>query len=305
MAGILDEQVLVIMNALNNRVRLVGGCVRDYLLHRPVQDIDMATPLAPKEVMDLLNQAGIQVVPTGLKHGTVTAVIQHRPFEITTLRQDLKTDGRHAVVGWTADYVLDAKRRDFTFNALYMDHLGKIYDPVGGLKDLKKRRVCFIGEPADRFIDDPDPREYIVEESELAIEQPGPEKTDCESGESVSVEYESGVDATACEGLLQEKRQAEAEQELEHQREDGPYDRIAEYLPEADIRIADDRLEIVETDEMDIGQIEHVIVLERHHDAACQREIQESNNQQECWDHHQNVPLVLHLPSSFSWENQA
>ena len=154
MAGILDEQVLVIMNALNNRVRLVGGCVRDYLLHRPVQDIDMATPLAPKEVMDLLNQAGIQVVPTGLKHGTVTAVIQHRPFEITTLRQDLKTDGRHAVVGWTADYVLDAKRRDFTFNALYMDHLGKIYDPVGGLKDLKKRRVCFIGEPADRIRED-------------------------------------------------------------------------------------------------------------------------------------------------------
>lgn len=154
MHQLLDEQVLRIMNVLNNRVRLVGGCVRDYLLNRAVKDIDMATPLPPQEVMRLLQSAGMRVVPTGLKHGTVTAVIDHRPFEITTLRRDLETDGRHATVGWTADYAADAARRDFTVNALYMDQNGHIEDYVGGLADLKKRRVRFIGDPAARIRED-------------------------------------------------------------------------------------------------------------------------------------------------------
>lgn len=154
MNQLLDEQVLFVMRALENQARLVGGCVRDYLLDRVVQDIDIATPLPPQEVMRLLQKAGIRVVPTGLKHGTVTAVIGHRPFEITTLRRDLETDGRHATVGWTDDYKADAERRDFTINALYMDQDGHIEDYIGGLADLKKRCVRFIGDPAARVQED-------------------------------------------------------------------------------------------------------------------------------------------------------
>lgn len=154
MHQLLDEQVLFILGALGNRARLVGGCVRDYLLGREIKDIDIATPLEPQEVMTLLQKAGIRVVPTGLKHGTVTAVMEHRPFEITTLRRDLETDGRHAMVRWTDDYAADAARRDFTINALYMDQDGHIEDYVGGLADLKNRYVRFIGEPAHRIQED-------------------------------------------------------------------------------------------------------------------------------------------------------
>ena len=136
-------------------VRFVGGCVRNALLGEDVSDIDMATVWEPQETMARLKRAGIKVVPTGIDHGTVTAVINSKPFEITTLRKDIDTDGRHAVVGYTDDWLEDAKRRDFTFNTLLADERGRIYDPLGrGIADLEKRKVVFVGDPETRIRED-------------------------------------------------------------------------------------------------------------------------------------------------------
>ncbi len=132
----------------------VGGCVRDSLLAREVGDIDIATALAPEEVTQRLRAAGVKVVPTGLAHGTVTAVVDGRHFEITTLRVDVETHGRHATVAFTDDWIADAQRRDFTVNALFADSLGAIYDPVGGLADLKAGRIRFVGDAEQRIRED-------------------------------------------------------------------------------------------------------------------------------------------------------
>jgi poly(A) polymerase len=142
--------------------RFVGGCVRDALLGRQIADIDLATPARPEEVVAALAKAGIKVVPTGIEHGTVTAVVYSgstaggppRHFEITTLRRDVETDGRHARVAFDADWAEDAARRDFTINAIYLDPDGTLYDPVGGLADLAARRVRFVGEAAQRIAED-------------------------------------------------------------------------------------------------------------------------------------------------------
>lgn len=134
--------------------RFVGGCVRDALLGRKVIDVDIATDLAPQAVMAALNAADLKAVPTGIAHGTVTAVADHRPYEITTLRRDVETFGRHARVEFTDDWAADAARRDFTINALYADADGTIYDPTGGLADLEQRKVRFVGEPAQRIEED-------------------------------------------------------------------------------------------------------------------------------------------------------
>ena len=143
-----------VMAALGGKARFVGGCVRDALAGRPVHDIDLATPLPPEAVMTALREAAIKAVPTGIDHGTVTAVYDHQPFEITTLRRDVETDGRRATVAFTDDWVADAQRRDFTFNALYCDADGTVYDPVGGLADLHAHRVRFIGAPLERIGED-------------------------------------------------------------------------------------------------------------------------------------------------------
>ncbi|WND01966.1 CCA tRNA nucleotidyltransferase [Temperatibacter marinus] len=135
-------------------LRFVGGCVRDSLLGRPVNDLDACTPFSPDEVMSRLQKADINVIPTGLKHGTVTAVASGTSIEITTLRRDVETDGRRAEVSFTEDWSEDAKRRDFTINALYLTVEGAIYDPVGGLGDLKESRVRFIGKPRERIGED-------------------------------------------------------------------------------------------------------------------------------------------------------
>lgn len=132
----------------------VGGCVRDSLLDREAGDIDIATVLAPEEVSERLQAAGMKVVPTGLAHGTVTAVVEGRHFEITTLRVDVDTDGRRATVAFTDDWVADARRRDFTVNALFADSSGAVYDPVGGLADLKAGRVRFVGIAEQRIRED-------------------------------------------------------------------------------------------------------------------------------------------------------
>ena len=136
-------------------VRWVGGAVRDTLLGHPVKDIDAASPLTPDEVMARLTAAGIRHVPTGLDHGTVTAVLPGGPVEITTLRKDVSTDGRRATVAFSDDWREDAARRDFTINALYADpQTGEIFDWFGGLADLEARRVRFIGDARERIRED-------------------------------------------------------------------------------------------------------------------------------------------------------
>lgn len=144
-----------ILGAGNGAVRIVGGAVRDGLLGLDVHDIDLATRLTPEDVIARLSEAGIKVVPTGLAHGTVTAILDHRPVEITTLRCDISTDGRRATVAYTSDWKEDAARRDFTINALYADPAtGEIFDYFGGLDDLTHRRVRFIGNADQRIAED-------------------------------------------------------------------------------------------------------------------------------------------------------
>ena len=146
--------VLGALSAGGVEVRFVGGSVRDALLGRPIGDIDIATPASPERVIDLLEKSGIKVVPTGLAHGTVTAVVPPRHFEITTLRRDVETYGRRARVAFDADWAADAARRDFTINAIFLVPDGRIDDPVGGLADLRARRVRFVGDPATRIAED-------------------------------------------------------------------------------------------------------------------------------------------------------
>jgi poly(A) polymerase len=134
--------------------RFAGGAVRDAILGRAVSDIDIATVHPPDEVMRRLAAAGITVVPTGLAHGTVTAVVAPRHFEITTLRRDVETFGRRARVAFTADWAEDAARRDFTMNALYLDAEGGVWDFVGGLADLRAGHVRFVGDARQRIRED-------------------------------------------------------------------------------------------------------------------------------------------------------
>ncbi len=135
-------------------VRFVGGCVRDGLLGRAVKDIDIATPDPPEIVVTLLEAANIKAVPTGIDHGTVTAVCNHRPFEVTTLRVDVETDGRRATVAFTDDWTADAARRDLTVNALSCDPDGKLFDPFGGADDLRTGRIRFVGSAEARIRED-------------------------------------------------------------------------------------------------------------------------------------------------------
>jgi poly(A) polymerase len=138
-----------------DKVRYVGGAVRDTLLGLVVKDIDLATVLVPEEVVALLKTAGIRTVPTGIEHGTVTALLTEGPVEITTLRHDVSTDGRRATVAFAQEWQEDAARRDFTINALYADPAtGGIFDYFGGLDDLAARRVRFIGDARQRIRED-------------------------------------------------------------------------------------------------------------------------------------------------------
>ena len=134
--------------------RLVGGCVRDALAGRPGADIDLATPQRPEQVGAALTAAGIRAIPTGLAHGTITAVLDSRPFEITTLRRDIVTDGRHAEVAWTDDWREDAARRDFTINAMSLAPGGALHDYFGGAADLRQGRVRFVGQADQRVAED-------------------------------------------------------------------------------------------------------------------------------------------------------
>ncbi|MEZ5773973.1 MAG: CCA tRNA nucleotidyltransferase [Hyphomicrobiaceae bacterium] len=134
--------------------RAVGGTVRNTLMGLPVADVDLATDAPPAEVTRLAEAAGFKVVPTGLEHGTLTVVVDRHPFEVTTLRHDVETFGRHARVAFTGDWEADARRRDFTMNALYATASGRVLDPIGGYGDLVQRRVRFIGDARARIRED-------------------------------------------------------------------------------------------------------------------------------------------------------
>ena len=149
------QRVLDALSADEGLTRYVGGSVRDDLLRLPVNDIDLATRLQPDEVVRRLESAKIKAVPTGIEHGTVTAISDGHPFEITTLRRDVSTDGRRATVAFTDDWKEDAARRDFTINALSADpQTGEIFDYFEGLKDLQQRHIRFIGDPLQRIAED-------------------------------------------------------------------------------------------------------------------------------------------------------
>lgn len=156
-AWMVAPETLRVMHCLQadgGDARFVGGCVRDALVNRKVIDIDIATPLKPEDVIARLQTDKIAVVPTGLKHGTVTAIVDGHPFEITTLRRDVVAFGRHAEVAFTDDWKVDAARRDFTFNALSATLEGDVHDYFGGIEDLRIGRVAFIGDPEARIRED-------------------------------------------------------------------------------------------------------------------------------------------------------
>ena len=148
-------RLLDALGAAEGETRFVGGCIRDTLLGLPVSDVDLATRLQPNEVMSRLKRARIRAVPTGIAHGTVTAVLDDGPVEVTTLRRDVSTDGRRATIAYTEDWKEDASRRDFTINAFSADpETGEIFDYFGGEADLNARRLCFIGDPLPRIAED-------------------------------------------------------------------------------------------------------------------------------------------------------
>ncbi|MGL5785047.1 MAG: CCA tRNA nucleotidyltransferase [Alphaproteobacteria bacterium] len=146
--------VLDLLAQAGGEGRFVGGAVRDSLLGQSPSDFDIATTLLPEQVSHFITLDGGKVIPTGIRHGTVTAVFEQQAYEITTLRQDLETDGRHAVVGYTTSWEADASRRDFTMNALFLDREGNLYDFFGGAEDLRQSVVKFIGNPSQRVQED-------------------------------------------------------------------------------------------------------------------------------------------------------
>lgn len=153
-----DEKTQKVMQALGaeeDQARFVGGCIRNTLMGRDVSDIDIATKLRPEAVIKALEAASIKAIPTGMEHGTITAIMDGKPFEITTLRKDVKTDGRHAEIAFSDNWAVDAARRDFTINALYAGLNGTLYDPLGtGLEGIKAKDVTFIGDAEKRIRED-------------------------------------------------------------------------------------------------------------------------------------------------------
>jgi len=147
-------RVLTLLDCDGEEARLVGGALRNALLHRPVEEFDIATTATPETVIARAEAAKLKSVPTGLSHGTVMLIVEGRPFEVTSLREDIETDGRHAKVRFSRDFEADAKRRDFTMNALSMTRGAMVFDYVGGLADIEARKLRFIGDPAARIRED-------------------------------------------------------------------------------------------------------------------------------------------------------
>lgn len=150
-------ETIAVMKALmadGHEARFVGGCVRDGILKRPVTDVDIATPETPERVMELMATAGIKAIPTGIDHGTITVVAGSRHYEVTTLRVDTESHGRHATVDFTEDWLIDAQRRDFTINTLSSNIDGDVFDLLGGMDDLGNRWVRFVGVARERVEED-------------------------------------------------------------------------------------------------------------------------------------------------------
>lgn len=147
-------KLFAVLSADGVETRAVGGAVRNALLGLPVTEVDLATTAPPQRIMDLAREVGLKAIPTGIEHGTVTVIVDSVPFEVTTLRCDIETFGRHAKVAFTKNWEEDARRRDFTLNALYADREGAVFDPLGGYADLMVGRVCFIGKAEDRIKED-------------------------------------------------------------------------------------------------------------------------------------------------------
>ena len=153
------KEARIIFSHLNeigkeSEVRFVGGCVRKAICGENIDDIDLATSIEPEDVKKRLNKQDIKVIDTGISHGTVTAILNNKKFEITTLRKDVSTDGRHANVEFTSNWEEDASRRDFTINAIYADIEGRIFDPLNGMSDLQNGIIKFIGSPEERIQED-------------------------------------------------------------------------------------------------------------------------------------------------------
>ena len=153
------KEARIIFSHLNeigkeSEVRFVGGCVRKAICGENIDDIDLATSIEPEDVKKRLNKEGVKVIDTGISHGTVTATLNNKKFEITTLRKDVSTDGRHAKVQFTSNWEEDASRRDFTINAIYADIEGRIFDPLNGISDLQNGIIKFIGSPEERIQED-------------------------------------------------------------------------------------------------------------------------------------------------------
>jgi poly(A) polymerase len=148
------QKLMQVMRDAGGDVRVAGGAVRNSLLGEPISDVDLATTMLPQDVMRVCKSAGFGVHPTGFEYGTITVVNQAQPFEVTTLRRDVETDGRRAVVSFTDDWQEDAQRRDFTINAIYCDENGKIYDFTDGYADILRKRVKFVGVASERIKED-------------------------------------------------------------------------------------------------------------------------------------------------------
>lgn len=232
------ERIFDAIAETGGTARLVGGCVRDWLAGREIKDLDLATDLKPRETTAALKKAGIRVVPTGLDHGTVSALTDGRSFEITTLRHDIETDGRRAKVGFTNDWAEDARRRDFTVNAMYADFDGTVHDPTGsGRSDLDARLLRFVGEPAERIQED-----YLrilrfhrfASETGFALDQ---------SGVDACARHTGGLARLSVERIWQEMRKLLAGPfrwpVLRHMAGDGTLRAI---LPEATIDMWQERL---------------------------------------------------------------
>jgi len=148
------QNILKIFKKADHNAYLVGGCVRNSILNLPVNDIDISTDAKPEETLDLFKTGSFKATPTGFSHGTVTVVSEGIPYQITTMRSDQNTDGRHANVSFSDNIKADAERRDFTINALYADPTGKIIDPIEGLKDFQPLKIKFIGNANNRIQED-------------------------------------------------------------------------------------------------------------------------------------------------------
>ena len=153
-----DQEIKEIFQVLNkdkkNNAMMVGGCVRNFLNNEKIGDIDIATIFTPGEVIKKFSGSNFKIIETGLDHGTITLSKSGKNYEITTLREDLVTDGRHAKVSFTRDWKADSERRDFTINSIYLDQNGKIFDPQNGVQNLKEKKIKFIGDPQKRIEED-------------------------------------------------------------------------------------------------------------------------------------------------------